>query len=93
MGLHFLTAPLFTTYSHHPIPIVFIKILFIIYFFGCTASGILVPQPEIELASPAVEVQSLNYWTAREAPKFFFTNEGSYSPLTVFISHFIQGLA
>ena len=30
------------------------------------AGGILVPQPEIELVSPAVEVWSLNHWTTRE---------------------------
>ena len=30
------------------------------------ACGILVPQPGIEPAPPAVEAQSLNHWTARE---------------------------
>ena len=31
--------------------------------------GILVPQPGIEPVPPAVEVHSLNHWTAREVPK------------------------
>ena len=30
--------------------------------------GILIPQPGIEPASPALEVQSLNHWTTREVP-------------------------
>ena len=33
----------------------------------------LVPSPGIEPMSPAVEVQSLNHWTAREVPGKFFT--------------------
>ena len=33
------------------------------------ACGILVPQPGIESGPPAVEVWSLNHWTAREAPR------------------------
>ena len=33
------------------------------------ACGILVPQPGIKPVPPAVEVQSLNNWTAREVPK------------------------
>ena len=32
------------------------------------ACGILVPQPGIELMSPAVEAQSLNCWTIEEVP-------------------------
>ena len=32
------------------------------------ARGILVPRPGIKLASPALEAQSLNHWTAREVP-------------------------
>ena len=34
------------------------------------AYRILVPQPEIEPAPPAVEAQSLNRWDAREIPHF-----------------------
>ena len=34
----------------------------------CVACRILVPWPDIELAPPAVEVQSLNHWTSREVP-------------------------
>ena len=36
--------------------------------------GILVPQRETEPISPALEAQSLNQWTTREAPKVFFKN-------------------
>ena len=42
------------------------------FFWPCTvACGILVPQPGIELSSPAVEAQSLNHWCAQEVPIFF----------------------
>ena len=34
--------------------------------------GILVPQPGIEPVSSAVEAQSLNHWTTREAPLSLF---------------------
>jgi len=33
------------------------------------ACEILVPQPGIELAPPALEAQSLNGWTTREVPE------------------------
>jgi len=39
---------------------------FFFFNFGCTACGILVPQPGNELVLPAVEVQSLNHWTTRD---------------------------
>ena len=39
-------------------------------WFSCPkAHGLLVPQPGIELASPAFERQILNHWTTREAPQ------------------------
>ena len=43
----------------------------IFFFFGprYVACGILVLQPEIEPVPPAVEVWSLNHWTAREVPR------------------------
>ena len=34
------------------------------------ACGISVPRPGIEPVPPAVEAQSLNHWTTREAPLF-----------------------
>ena len=34
----------------------------------CVASWILVPPPGIEPVSAALQVQSLNHWTAREVP-------------------------
>ena len=39
------------------------------------AYRILVPQPGIKPVPPAVERQSLNYWTAREVPSPHFLNE------------------
>ena len=40
-----------------------------IYFYALAAAcGILVPQPGIEPALPAVEVQSLSHWTTGEVP-------------------------
>ena len=43
------------------------------FFFLATrqACGILVPQPGIEPAPPAVEAWNLNHGTAREVPKGF----------------------
>ena len=44
----------------------------------CAICGILVPQPEIESTLPAVEVQSLNHWAAREVSgKCLFPMEAS----------------
>ena len=41
----------------------------VLFFWPChVACGILVPQPGIELMSPAVEAWSPNHWTAREFP-------------------------
>ena len=39
------------------------------------AFGILVPWQGIEHMPPAVKVQSLNHWTAREIPDSFINNE------------------
>ena len=36
------------------------------------ACWILVPRPGIKPAPPAVEARSLNYWTAREFPRYSF---------------------
>ena len=44
----------------------FILILFRKKFIGQTPCGILVPQLGMESMLPAVKVQSLNHWTARE---------------------------
>ena len=38
----------------------------ILFFFGYTACGILVPQPGIKPVPLAVEAPSLNHWTSRE---------------------------
>ena len=47
-----------------------ICLLFFFFFFWRhhIACGILVPQPGIEPAPPALEAQSLNHWTTREVP-------------------------
>ena len=45
------------------------------FFWPCRAAcGILVPQPGIKPAPPAVEAGSLNHWTAREVPQWIFNN-------------------
>ena len=36
------------------------------------ACGILVLQPRVKPTPPAMEAQSLNHWTTREAPKIIF---------------------
>ena len=48
------------------------KILFIYLYFGHAARGILVPQPGIEPAPPAVKAWSLNHWTSREVPDMYW---------------------
>ena len=53
-------------------------ILLFIYFSapcGLWACGILVPQPGIKPVPPALEVQSLNQWTAREVSVLTIFNE------------------
>ena len=46
------------------------------------AWGILVPQPQIEAVSPAVEMQSPNPWTTREVPQ----NEGNSDMYTTWMN-------
>ena len=46
---------------------------FFFFFLAALSSmRILVPRPGIQPAPPAVEARSLNHWTAREVPFFFF---------------------
>ena len=51
-------------------------LLFFLSFFLTyhRACGILASQPRIEPTPPAVEVRSLNHWTAREVPTYCFQN-------------------
>ena len=42
------------------------------FWTHCMACGILVSQPMIKPETPAIQVQSLNHWTAREVPKTCF---------------------
>ena len=46
-------------------------VCFVLFCFWLhhVACGILFPRPGIEPSPPAVEVQSLNHWIAREAPE------------------------
>ena len=52
------------------------------------ASGVLVPCPEIELTPSALEVQSLNHWTAREVPKHSFLMQPIFAELNE-LSHIL----
>ena len=49
----------------------FLFFLFLFWLCG-TACGILVPQPRIKPAPPAVEAWTLNHWSAREVPVVAF---------------------
>ena len=52
------------------------RTLFFIYLFfwpGHEAGGILVPSPAIEPVTPAVETPSLNHWMVREFPSKYFS--------------------
>ena len=44
-------------------------ILFFSFWPYCALCGILVPQPGIKPAPPALEAWSLNHWTTREVPQ------------------------
>ena len=45
---------------------------FTFWFWGQEACGLLAPQPRIEHATPALEMQSLNHWTTGEVPLITF---------------------
>ena len=51
------------------IPSTLIIVIFSFLFFGCDACGILVPWPGMKPTPPALEVQSLNHWSARQVPR------------------------
>ena len=42
------------------------------WFFGCEACGILTPWPRIEPTPPYTGRLSLNHWTTREVPRYYF---------------------
>ena len=44
-------------------------VCFFVFWLHCVACGILVPQPGIEPASPAVEALSLNHWEVQGSPQ------------------------
>ena len=52
---------------------------FFFFWPHLVACGILVPQSGIEPALPAVELWSLNHWTAREVLEFFVVVTGHTS--------------
>ena len=60
----------------------FILILFRKKCIGHTPCGILVPQLGMESMLPAVKVQSLNHWTAREGPEMYLIKRTAASTLT-----------
>ena len=53
--------------------------VFQIFWHGCSACGILVPQPGIKSEPLALEATSLNHWTTREAPGRGFERGSSCS--------------
>ena len=59
--------------------ILFICLFVYLFIFRlhCVACGILAPRPGIEPMPPALGAQSLNHWTTREVPAFFFLNGGT----------------
>ena len=52
-------------------PFLHSSLFFFSFWSHHMACGILVPWPGIEPTPPAVEVQSLHHWTAREVPSLF----------------------
>ena len=46
-------------------------VVFFFFWRQCTTCGILLPLPGIKPTPPAVEVQILNHWNARETVKGF----------------------
>ena len=54
------------------------------FWLHCAACGILVPQPGIEPVPPALEVQSLNYRSAKEVPSLLFLYSVLGIPYTSF---------
>jgi len=59
-----------------------------INFLATPACGVLVPCPEMELTLPALDVQSLNHWTAREVPKHSFLMQSIFAELNE-LSHIL----
>ena len=51
----------------------FFLLLLLFFWLHSVACRIIVPQPGIEPASPAVEAWSLNHWTTREIPVVSFS--------------------
>ena len=61
--------------QHYEIPLPALPTFFLWLYHA--AYRILVPQTRIKPVPPAVEMQSLNHWTAREVPSPHFLNEGT----------------
>ena len=69
----------------------------------CTACGILVLQPGIKPASPALGVQSLNHWATREVPCYTILNPLHWWAITMhkhlhisscpYISGYVSGMS
>ena len=57
-----------TCLINYILELLFIYLFIFIFWPHREACGILVPLPGAEPVSPELEVQSLNYWIAREVP-------------------------
>ena len=60
-----------------------------IYWLNCVTCGVLVPRPGSESTPLAMKVQSLNPWSAREFPFFFFF-PFHFSPFSLFSLFFLS---
>ena len=66
INLDHLDEVVFVRFLHYKVTLF---IYLFIYWPHLVACGILVPWPRIEPVPPALEVWSLNHWTAREVPE------------------------
>ena len=87
-----LCRPMLHGLSKINIPLYFLITNYNFYFiiWQChLVCGILVPQPRIEPASPAVDVQSPNDWITREAPKYPSLNNHIFQKLLKIVFPFL----
>ena len=65
--MHYIVIFWFVYFRHYLFTFFCFLLLFKFFLLHCVARRILLPQPEMEPAPPAVEAQILNHWTARAA--------------------------
>ena len=86
IGTSFTRLPTLFTLSVYDLTVL---CLFFFFFWPyCMACGILVPQPGIKPAPPALEAWHLNQWTAREVLSFVFAGTFQVSNLVRMKSSF-----